>query len=158
MPEFIMDTCGAVVAPDATGFAAKEGVTLGKDLDAFTQGYIEAMFFTEEREHVDGEDLEETGSIPHNSCFGMIAPEGLAQIVTDCARFQQENAELLVKFEDRYKPMEYAGHDFWLTRNGHGAGFWDRGIGDVGDALADSARAYGEAYVETGDDGMIYIR
>ena len=22
--------------------------------------------------------------------------------------------------------IEQAGHDFWLTRNGHGAGFWDR--------------------------------
>jgi hypothetical protein len=23
---------------------------------------------------------------------------------------------------------EQIGHDFWLTRNGHGAGFWDRDI------------------------------
>lgn len=22
--------------------------------------------------------------------------------------------------------IEQAGHDFWLTRNGHGTGFWDR--------------------------------
>ena len=26
--------------------------------------------------------------------------------------------------------LEQAGHDFWLSRNGHGSGFWDRG-GDV---------------------------
>ena len=39
---------------------------------------------------------------------------------------------------------EHAGHDFWLTSQGHGAGFWDRGLGDVGDALTDSADGYGD--------------
>lgn len=27
---------------------------------------------------------------------------------------------------DRSYTAEHFGHDFWLTRNGHGAGFWDR--------------------------------
>lgn len=27
------------------------------------------------------------------------------------------------------------GHDLALTRNGHGAGFWDRGLGSLGDEL-----------------------
>ena len=53
MPQFEMDKTGAVVAPSAVSLAPGN-VTLWKDLDAFTQGYIEAMFFTEEREHVDG--------------------------------------------------------------------------------------------------------
>ncbi len=35
------------------------------------------------------------------------------------------------------------GHDFWLTRNGHGAGFWDSGLPN-GDALSDIARKCGE--------------
>lgn len=39
------------------------------------------------------------------------------------------------------------GHDFALTRNGHGAGFWDRGYGDVGHILTDAAKAYGEATI-----------
>lgn len=158
MPQFQMDKSGVVARTDATGLQAGKGVVLWKDLDSFTQGYVEAMFFTEEREHVDGEDLEESGSIPHNSCFGMIDVESLAGIVAECRRFQEENAELLEKYESRYKPLEYAGHDFWLTRQGHGAGFWSRGIGDVGDALSDAARALGECYVETGDDGVIYVR
>lgn len=33
--------------------------------------------------------------------------------------------------------IEQAGSDFWLTRNGHGTGFWDRGLGTVGEALTD---------------------
>ena len=35
------------------------------------------------------------------------------------------------------------GHDFWLTRNGLGVGFWDHGLGDRGDRLATAARKYG---------------
>jgi len=48
-----------------------------------------------------------------------------------------------------------AGHDFWLTRNGHGAGFWDRGYGDRGDRLSDAARVYGEVWVGIDDDGAV---
>jgi len=35
------------------------------------------------------------------------------------------------------------GHDFWLTRNGHGAGFWDRGFGKLGGELTRLAKSYG---------------
>lgn len=41
-----------------------------------------------------------------------------------------------------------AGHDLWLTRNNHGAGFWD---GDwpepAATSLTESARAMGESHV-----------
>ena len=36
------------------------------------------------------------------------------------------------------------GHDLWLTANRHGAGFWDRGTGEIGDRLTVAAHAYGE--------------
>ena len=49
-----------------------------------------------------------------------------------------------------------AGHDFWLTRNGHGAGFWDRGLGKIGETLSDAARVYGSVDLYVGDDGKIY--
>ena len=38
---------------------------------------------------------------------------------------------------------EQFGHDFTLTRNHHGVGFWDRGYGPAGDRLADYAHAAG---------------
>lgn len=38
---------------------------------------------------------------------------------------------------------EQIGHDFWLTRNGHGTGFWDRGHGRIGEALTKAAKAHG---------------
>lgn len=48
------------------------------------------------------------------------------------------------------------GHDFALTRNGHGAGFWDRGLGELGDRLTEACRPYGECHLYVGDDGKVY--
>jgi hypothetical protein len=36
------------------------------------------------------------------------------------------------------------GTDFVLTRNHHGAGFWDRGLGDLGDRLTEWAQTFGD--------------
>lgn len=48
------------------------------------------------------------------------------------------------------------GHDFWLTRNGHGAGFWDGDWGEYGDTLTDLTEKFGgkDVFVE-GD--TVYI-
>ena len=50
-----------------------------------------------------------------------------------------------------------AGHDFWLTRCGHGAGFWD---GDwkepIATELTDASKAAGNCDLYIGDDGLIY--
>lgn len=51
---------------------------------------------------------------------------------------------------------EQVGHDFWLTRNGHGAGFWDRGLGELGDKLSTLARSFGEVWLYIGDDQHIH--
>lgn len=42
---------------------------------------------------------------------------------------------------------EAFGHDLALTRNGHGAGFWDRGLGEHGDVLTAWAKMLGELHV-----------
>ena len=50
------------------------------------------------------------------------------------------------------------GHDFWLTRNHHGVGFWDRGYaGDVGQRWTEEAHAFGEVNAYVGDDGLVYF-
>lgn len=51
---------------------------------------------------------------------------------------------------------EQAGHDFILSRNRHGAGFWDRGNGDVGELLHKYAVTFGEISLYVGDDGFLY--
>lgn len=38
---------------------------------------------------------------------------------------------------------EQIGYDFILTRNGHGTGFWDRGLGEIGDTLTKWSQTFG---------------
>lgn len=53
---------------------------------------------------------------------------------------------------------EQAGHDLWLTRCRHGAGFWDGDWpGDIEQELTDAAHALGESDVYVGDDGGVYF-
>ena len=46
-------------------------------------------------------------------------------------------------------------HDFWYTRNGHGAGFWD-GDYENGEVLTDIADSFGEVSTYEGDDLLLY--
>lgn len=71
----------------------------------------------------------------------------------DCEDFQVANQGLLTTvYATAHYSAWQAGHDFWLTRNGHGAGFWDRGLGAIGDELTAAANVYGsvDLYVNNG--------
>ena len=80
-----------------------------------------------------------------------IAPETMREMRSDCADFIWDNRDDLRAYSD----AEQAGDDFWLTRNRHGAGFWDRGLGDLGQRLAAAARIYGGIDLHIGDDGKV---
>lgn len=164
MPQFILDTSGDV---DNTpyGDGSKRGIVWG-DLDAFTQGYIEALFFTSEAPGVTTEEWQATeehdeGNIPGDVGFSDLDPETLADIVKECATFQHNAGDLLpLAYERGDYSAERAGHDFWLTRNHHGAGFWDRQeleADDLGDRLTDLSHHYGESDAYLGDDGKVYL-
>lgn len=79
------------------------------------------------------------------------------QLTDDAHEFYAANvADLRTSTLD----MERCGHDFWLTRNRHGAGFWDdKGRGAEADAaldrLTEASHAYGEAGLILGADGKI---
>lgn len=81
-----------------------------------------------------------------------LSPETLAQMRRDVEAFIAAHEEDIG--ED---PDELAAHDLWLTRNGHGAGFWD---GDwpepQASRLTAAAEAMGEFHLYVGDDGKIY--
>lgn len=47
-------------------------------------------------------------------------------------------------------------HDFFLTRTSHGAGFWDRGLGETGEELTELCKKYSELSFVVGDDQKIY--
>lgn len=69
-------------------------------------------------------------------------------------KFFTDNIDLINKAENY--SYSQAGHDLWLTENGHGAGFWDRDIGDIGEKLTDLA-GNKETYIWVGGDGALYI-
>ena len=124
------------------------------DLDEFTRHYIICALWAE------NDQSNEQGGDPLDANYDIedIAPECLIQIKADCAKFQAENANDIITWNNgRYSAEEMAGHDFWLTRNGHGSGFWD---GDweqeVGKRLTEASAKFGTVTLYVGDDGKIY--
>ena len=84
-----------------------------------------------------------------------------AMMTIDCALFLSGNTFQLrmAMKRDGYGGLDQIGHDFWLTRNHHGAGFWDRpGLkdGGLGDALTKAAQEFKEYDLYIGDDGKVY--
>jgi hypothetical protein len=82
-----------------------------------------------------------------------IDPGVIMALAMDLTGFIGANRE---DIEAAEMDSEQVGHDFWLTRNGHGAGFWDRGLGAVGERLTAAAKVYGAFDLYVGDDGTIY--
>jgi hypothetical protein len=88
-----------------------------------------------------------------------LSPELKDQILADCWGFWTENCHMIgfPHCKSAQTPAQQAGHDFWLTRNGHGAGFWDGGwTEEIGDTLTTRAKVYGASEWYFGDDGRIY--
>lgn len=114
--------------------------------DPFLRGYLLAAMFTEDPEPVSGEF--ETSGRPEE-LLPRIPDDFLADSERDCAEFQTKAARLLAKAADVHgRDLESCGMDFWYSRNGHGVGFWDRGMGDVGEDLDGIAAAQGEHYLD----------
>ena len=77
----------------------------------------------------------------------------------ECAKFAEQNSTLLSRaWKLSGYSRESAGHDFWLTRNHHGSGFWDRRLGGtLGEQLTTQAHLWGEQELVAGDDGQLYL-
>jgi len=112
-----------------------------RDRDNFVTAYIAAA------EELAGEEFED-GDVDWS-------PEAMEQMEQDAEDFFAKAEDLLAQtgVED---PRQH-GYDFWLTRNGHGVGFWDRGYGEVGDKLTALADKYGSSDMYKGDDGKAYV-
>lgn len=114
---------------------------------SFTSAYIEAMLWStndESNEH-GGEPLDD------NYTPLDISVETMRAILQDCRSFYLDN------YDDIMGWVKRAGHDFWLTRAGHGSGFWD---GDwpesAASRLTKASEAFGEVWLYVGDDGEIH--
>lgn len=121
------------------------------ELDDFTRHYLVAALWASTTSSADMPE-------PLDAYFTIddIGPNFLNKAIEDCRDFQRQQHHLLARayafyiengnaaHPDAGSPEACAGHDFWLTRGRHGAGFWDRGMGELGQLLTDAAHAAGE--------------
>lgn len=122
------------------------------DFKSFVDGYIECALWSSNDRTDDG------GGDPLDKNYNAddIDTRTLDKMTADCRDFFVQNAADVRAAIEAYGKDDspgYAGHDFWLTRNGHGAGFWDGDLPDeLGERLTTAAKAFGECnlYVEDG--------
>lgn len=110
-------------------------------LDEFTTAYITCALWSSTDDEKPLDDNYDVDDIS-DECFN--------QMVADCAKFQAENWALIGHNSSQ------AGHDFWLTRNGHSAGFWDGDWPEFGDILTAKSKEFKEVDLYVGDDEKIY--
>lgn len=130
-------------------------------LQDFTSAYIEcALWSSNDESRDDGGD-----PLDANYSEADLAPETRAKIEADCKAFYDANARIFLSATAPIQALSaQAGHDFWLTRNGHGAGFGDGDWLTAPYDLSESAEAQLEAASEAfgtfdlvvGDDGQIW--
>lgn len=117
-------------------------------MSTFLNHYLAAVIFT---------SMGEDDQPPSDAVF---SPEAEAEALADCEAFQKAAAaDLAEAYERAGYDFRYAAHDFWMTRNGHGVGFWDRpALSDgLGDRLTAHSKAFPALDVYEGDDGKVYF-
>lgn len=107
-------------------------------LDDFTRQYTDTALWADLPEGIAVADVE-------------LSPEFTLRAAEDCAAFMAQAGPMIEGRETD------AAHDFWLTRQGHGAGFWDGDWPEHGDALTELSNQFGEVWLYVGDDGLIYV-
>lgn len=154
--DYAADDSGTLVRAD--GPAAS-----GMDLDVFVDHYERAALWssTDNRTDNGGDALD---SAKYSDRLTLKAREAMRR---DCAEWLSSNAALCRELVAKAPEYSYGthpdcgtvdpvaaacAHDLWLTRNGHGAGFWDRDLGELGERLTAAAKAAGtrDLYVERG--------
>lgn len=134
------------------------------DIESVVRGYVDCLLWSEScRGSVPTDDGHEHASDNPEDCdvsfytIGYdvtdLAPEALKEIESDVTDFVTANTADLAGMD----PSDI-GHNFLLSRNHHGTGFWDRGFGDRGDRLHKASDPYGttSAYVN-GSDNQVYV-
>lgn len=94
----------------------------------------------------------------------VMSAEGHTASANDCRAFYLANRDDCAEAAARYSSAadksgyQGVGHDFWLTRAGHGAGFWDGDLPQaLGERLTKASKAAGEVWPYIGDGKRVYV-
>jgi len=123
----------------------------------FRDAYVAAMLWSS------NDESTPEGGEPFDANYSEsdLAPEAIETIETDCRAFFAAHSDLFTPehcLRRNSTEEAQAGHDFWLTRNHHGSGFWDGDWAEpAAQILTDAAHAFGELNPYLGDDGRIYL-
>lgn len=110
------------------------------NIQTLFDAYLEAAVWADEPFGYDGQ---------------VFSDNALAEAWGDCQDFLDTFGEEI----DALGHYAQAGHDLWLTRNGHGAGFWDREDDvwpkNMRDRMTQYAEMLGECSLYISDDNEI---
>lgn len=123
-------TCGIC------GEKTYEGACANCDsIDAFLKQYLETALWSsiDENEYY----------FDSNYTIDDFSDEAMNRAMKDCALFIKKAKDLLNDDDEKN------GHNFWLSRNGHGAGFFDEDTYDSNTrkALQELSKEFGECYL-----------
>lgn len=126
--------------------------------ESFRDAYVRTMLWssTDESDDTGGNPLDDNYSADD------LSDEALDRVNAECRAFLYRVAcyipnDPAVKFGPDFDLWGRAGHDFWLTRCGHGAGFWDGDWPVYGDLLTKASQTFGNLDPYVGDDRKIYL-
>jgi hypothetical protein len=119
--------------------------------DDFMNAYYEGALWSS------NDESDETGGNPLDENYDIwdFTVEGLQKIISDCEKFVA-----MPGVDDAIDgDYDQAGYDFWMTRNGHGVGFWE--VPDwpekSGKLLTAASKKMGEVWIYVGDNGKLYF-
>lgn len=154
--EKIMTTFAKMMAPTPMPGGASEW--------HFFRSYVGTALWSsnDESDESGGEPLDSNYDIDDidESCLETLAKDCAQFYESHCADIHCDGAPMANDMDGSIAAREaaMAGHDFWLTQNGHGAGFWD---GDwpeaVGERLTEASQGFRARDLYVGDDGKIHV-
>jgi len=117
---------------------------VGGLVEASYPHYIMSMLWSTQNPATEEEEyLDENYSIEN------ISPELEKASKNDLRKFIEANKD---DIKSTGMTPEMLGHDLWLTREHHGAGFWDRGYGEAGERMTKFAHDLKGIDLELNDD------
>jgi len=94
----------------------------------------------------DGEPLDSTFSLED------VSKELILEAEKDIELFLEKAGALLDGLD-----LSTVMHDFWITRNGHGGGFWDGDYTEsIGEALTKISHSFGKVELYVGNNNKLY--
>lgn len=91
-----------------------------ENIESFLNGFLECSLWA-------SLDDDDDVAFDYNYSISDFSDKALEKLKADCIEFLTMNNNYN-KIKFNYDEFSTAGHDFFLSRNGHGAGFFDRNL------------------------------